>query len=185
MPPGSHLKGEALSGLVDAARITLTHHPSPITHHPSPITHHPSPITLTHHPHPSPSPFPLTFPLPPHPQWIGPGAGLADPSQPIASFMFLGPTGVGKTELAKVGHAYSYTSPYACPHACPYACPHACMPMRMHAHAHACPYGRHGTRQGWLNLLPRRRLRRLSLTQKMPWCASTCPSTCPRSRCLG
>jgi len=26
---------------------------------------------------------------------------LADPSQPIASFMFLGPTGVGKTELAK------------------------------------------------------------------------------------
>merc|ERR1740121_2253221 len=28
-------------------------------------------------------------------------AGLADPSQPIASFVFLGPTGVGKTELAK------------------------------------------------------------------------------------
>lgn len=28
-------------------------------------------------------------------------AGLADPTQPIASFMFLGPTGVGKTELAK------------------------------------------------------------------------------------
>merc|ERR1719235_2995672 len=28
-------------------------------------------------------------------------AGLADPSQPIASFLFLGPTGVGKTELAK------------------------------------------------------------------------------------
>ncbi|KAG2428621.1 hypothetical protein HYH02_014322 [Chlamydomonas schloesseri] len=28
-------------------------------------------------------------------------AGLADPNKPIASFMFLGPTGVGKTELAK------------------------------------------------------------------------------------
>jgi len=28
-------------------------------------------------------------------------AGLADPSQPIASLLFLGPTGVGKTELAK------------------------------------------------------------------------------------
>lgn len=28
-------------------------------------------------------------------------AGLADPAKPIASFMFLGPTGVGKTELAK------------------------------------------------------------------------------------
>ena len=28
--------------------------------------------------------------------------GLADPARPIASFMFLGPTGVGKTELAKV-----------------------------------------------------------------------------------
>lgn len=28
-------------------------------------------------------------------------AGLSDPTQPIASFLFLGPTGVGKTELAK------------------------------------------------------------------------------------
>ena len=28
-------------------------------------------------------------------------AGIANPSQPIGSFMFLGPTGVGKTELAK------------------------------------------------------------------------------------
>jgi ATP-dependent Clp protease ATP-binding subunit ClpA len=28
-------------------------------------------------------------------------AGLSDPSKPIASLMFLGPTGVGKTELAK------------------------------------------------------------------------------------
>ena len=28
-------------------------------------------------------------------------AGLADPHRPIGSFMFLGPTGVGKTELAK------------------------------------------------------------------------------------
>ena len=28
-------------------------------------------------------------------------AGLSDPRRPIASFMFLGPTGVGKTELAK------------------------------------------------------------------------------------
>ena len=28
-------------------------------------------------------------------------AGPSDPTQPIASFLFLGPTGVGKTELAK------------------------------------------------------------------------------------
>jgi ATP-dependent Clp protease ATP-binding subunit ClpB len=28
-------------------------------------------------------------------------AGLSDPGRPIASFMFLGPTGVGKTELCK------------------------------------------------------------------------------------
>ncbi|MDD4819065.1 MAG: AAA family ATPase, partial [Candidatus Colwellbacteria bacterium] len=28
-------------------------------------------------------------------------AGLADPNRPLGSFMFLGPTGVGKTELAK------------------------------------------------------------------------------------
>ena len=29
-------------------------------------------------------------------------AGIADPNRPIGSFIFLGPTGVGKTELAKV-----------------------------------------------------------------------------------
>src|SRR6202040_2698403 len=28
-------------------------------------------------------------------------AGLADPDRPIGSFLFLGPTGVGKTELAR------------------------------------------------------------------------------------
>ena len=28
-------------------------------------------------------------------------AGLADPNRPIGSFLFLGPTGVGKTELCK------------------------------------------------------------------------------------
>ncbi len=29
-------------------------------------------------------------------------AGLKDPNKPIGSFIFLGPTGVGKTQLAKV-----------------------------------------------------------------------------------
>ena len=29
-------------------------------------------------------------------------SGIKDPRQPIGSFIFLGPTGVGKTELAKV-----------------------------------------------------------------------------------
>ena len=28
-------------------------------------------------------------------------AGIADPDRPTGSFLFLGPTGVGKTELAK------------------------------------------------------------------------------------
>lgn len=28
-------------------------------------------------------------------------AGLQDPNRPLGSFLFLGPTGVGKTELAK------------------------------------------------------------------------------------
>ena len=28
-------------------------------------------------------------------------AGLSDPTRPIGSFLFLGPTGVGKTELAR------------------------------------------------------------------------------------
>ncbi|MBP5973431.1 ATP-dependent chaperone ClpB [Brasilonema sp. CT11] len=35
-------------------------------------------------------------------------AGLADPNRPIASFVFLGPTGVGKTELAKALASYMF-----------------------------------------------------------------------------
>ncbi|MEX1122996.1 MAG: ATP-dependent Clp protease ATP-binding subunit [Balneolales bacterium] len=35
-------------------------------------------------------------------------AGLKDPSRPIGSFIFLGPTGVGKTELAKVMAKYLF-----------------------------------------------------------------------------
>ncbi len=35
-------------------------------------------------------------------------AGLADPNKPIASFIFLGPTGVGKTELAKALASYLF-----------------------------------------------------------------------------
>ncbi|WP_448603093.1 ATP-dependent chaperone ClpB [Thermoleptolyngbya sp.] len=37
-------------------------------------------------------------------------AGLADPNRPIASFIFLGPTGVGKTELAKALASYLFDS---------------------------------------------------------------------------
>jgi ATP-dependent Clp protease ATP-binding subunit ClpB len=37
-------------------------------------------------------------------------AGLADPNRPIASFIFLGPTGVGKTELAKALAAFLFDS---------------------------------------------------------------------------
>jgi len=37
-------------------------------------------------------------------------AGLKDPSKPIGSFIFLGPTGVGKTELAKVLAQYLFDS---------------------------------------------------------------------------
>ncbi|MHB8050324.1 MAG: ATP-dependent chaperone ClpB [Coriobacteriia bacterium] len=35
-------------------------------------------------------------------------AGLSDPDRPIGSFLFLGPTGVGKTELAKTLAAYLF-----------------------------------------------------------------------------
>ena len=35
-------------------------------------------------------------------------AGLADPNRPTASFIFLGPTGVGKTELAKALAVYLF-----------------------------------------------------------------------------
>ncbi len=37
-------------------------------------------------------------------------AGLKDPNKPIGSFIFLGPTGVGKTELAKVLAEYLFDS---------------------------------------------------------------------------
>ncbi len=37
-------------------------------------------------------------------------AGLADPNRPLGSFMFLGPTGVGKTELAKALAEYLFDS---------------------------------------------------------------------------
>ncbi|MEO5570597.1 MAG: ATP-dependent Clp protease ATP-binding subunit [Bacteroidia bacterium] len=37
-------------------------------------------------------------------------AGLKDPNKPIGSFIFLGPTGVGKTELAKVLARYLFDS---------------------------------------------------------------------------
>ena len=37
-------------------------------------------------------------------------AGLKNPSKPIGSFMFLGPTGVGKTELAKILAKYLFTN---------------------------------------------------------------------------
>ncbi len=39
--------------------------------------------------------------------------GLKDPRRPIGSFMFLGPTGVGKTELAKVLAEFMFGSPDA------------------------------------------------------------------------
>jgi len=35
-------------------------------------------------------------------------AGLQDPNRPIGSFMFLGPTGVGKTELSKALAAFLF-----------------------------------------------------------------------------
>ena len=38
-------------------------------------------------------------------------AGLADPNRPIGSFLFLGPTGVGKTELCKALASNFYLIP--------------------------------------------------------------------------
>ncbi|MEO8092369.1 MAG: ATP-dependent chaperone ClpB [bacterium] len=40
-------------------------------------------------------------------------AGLADPNQPIGSFLFLGPTGVGKTELARALADFMFDSEQA------------------------------------------------------------------------
>ncbi|KAK1275271.1 hypothetical protein QJS04_geneDACA003818 [Acorus gramineus] len=37
-------------------------------------------------------------------------AGLSDPNRPISSFMFMGPTGVGKTELAKTLAGYLFNT---------------------------------------------------------------------------
>ena len=40
-------------------------------------------------------------------------AGIKDPNRPIGSFLFLGPTGVGKTELAKsLASSYSTLKTY-------------------------------------------------------------------------
>jgi ATP-dependent Clp protease ATP-binding subunit ClpC len=36
-------------------------------------------------------------------------AGLSDPDRPIGSFLFLGPTGIGKTELARLPRRSSGT----------------------------------------------------------------------------
>jgi ATP-dependent Clp protease ATP-binding subunit ClpB len=40
-------------------------------------------------------------------------AGLQDPNRPIGSFLFLGPTGVGKTELAKSLAAFLFDDEHA------------------------------------------------------------------------
>ncbi len=40
-------------------------------------------------------------------------AGLADPNRPIGSFLFLGPTGVGKTELCKALATFLFDTPEA------------------------------------------------------------------------
>ena len=40
-------------------------------------------------------------------------SGLADPNRPLGSFLFLGPTGVGKTELAKTLALFLFNSPHA------------------------------------------------------------------------
>ncbi len=40
-------------------------------------------------------------------------AGLQDPNRPLASFLFLGPTGVGKTELAKSLASFLFDDPQA------------------------------------------------------------------------
>jgi ATP-dependent Clp protease ATP-binding subunit ClpB len=40
-------------------------------------------------------------------------AGLSDPNRPIGSFLFLGPTGVGKTELARALAAYLFDDEHA------------------------------------------------------------------------
>ncbi len=40
-------------------------------------------------------------------------AGLSDPDRPVGTFLFLGPTGVGKTELARALAAFLFDSPRA------------------------------------------------------------------------
>ena len=40
-------------------------------------------------------------------------AGLQDPDRPIGTFLFLGPTGVGKTELARALAEFMFDSPEA------------------------------------------------------------------------
>ena len=47
-------------------------------------------------------------------------AGLSDPKRPIGSFIFLGPTGVGKTELARALAEFLFDDEHAwCASTCP------------------------------------------------------------------
>ncbi len=59
-------------------------------------------------------------------------AGLKDPRRPIGSFIFLGPTGVGKTELARAGNLHVWQR----------GCPHPAGHVRVHGTPHRQPVGR-------------------------------------------
>ena len=46
-------------------------------------------------------------------RFAAPRAGISDPNRPIGSFLFLGPTGVGKTELAKALAEFQFDDEHA------------------------------------------------------------------------
>ncbi len=99
-------------------------------------------------------------------------AGLSDPDRPIGSFFFLGPTGVGKTELAKALAE------------CLFDDERALVRIDMSEAALACPTpiapwaaSSSSVPRGWARPCWPRRLRSACSTTRARSCASTCPST--------
>ena len=107
-----------------------------------------------------------------------PRAGLKDPQRPIGSFIFLGPTGVGKTELARTLAEFLFGDENA-------LCSSTCREY-MEKHSVSPP----GRRASWLRRLRRGRpADRASAASRTGWSCSTrsrrrtptCSTSCCRS----
>jgi replication-associated recombination protein RarA len=70
---------------------------------------------------------------------------MKDPNGPIASFLFLGPTGVGKTELAKALAAQLFTTEQAMVS----VCKHRVEALQSVMYSNSIRHGRCAASQAW------------------------------------